>query len=58
MKRFLSFLLVAVMICMAIPALGAAEEPVTLRVAWWGSQARHDKTMEAIAKFEEKNPGI
>ena len=58
MKRFLSFLLVAVMICMAIPALGAAEEPVTLRVAWWGSQTRHDKTMEAIAKFEEKNPGI
>ena len=42
MKRFLSFLLVAVMICMAIPALGAAEEPVTLRVAWWGSQTRHD----------------
>lgn len=58
MKRFLSLLLVAVMVCMAIPALGAAEEPVTLRVAWWGSQTRHDKTMEAIAKFEEKNPGI
>lgn len=25
-----------------------------LRVAWWGSQARHERTLAAIELFEEK----
>ncbi|WP_059102606.1 ABC transporter substrate-binding protein [Shouchella shacheensis] len=29
-----------------------------LRVAWWGGQERHDRTLEAIDLFEEKNPDI
>ncbi|WP_346243868.1 extracellular solute-binding protein [Shouchella clausii] len=29
-----------------------------LRVAWWGSQARHDRTIEAIKLFEAENPDI
>lgn len=58
MKRFLSLLLVAVMVCMAIPALGAAEEPVTLRIAWWGAQGRNDLTVEALEVFQQKNPDI
>lgn len=29
-----------------------------LRIAWWGSQDRHDKTQAAIKLFEEKNPDI
>jgi len=38
-----------------------AEEPaktVELRMAWWGSDARHEKTIKVIELFEEKNPGI
>ncbi|RBM17519.1 ABC transporter substrate-binding protein [Streptomyces sp. PT12] len=31
---------------------------VTLRMAWWGNDSRHELTQEAIALFEEKNPGI
>ncbi len=58
MKRFLSILLVAVLVCAMLPMLASAEEKTTLRVLWWGSQTRHDKTMAAIAKFEEKNPDI
>lgn len=58
MKRFLSVLLVAAMICALLPTLALAEEETTLRVMWWGSQTRHDRTMAAIAKFEEKNPGV
>lgn len=33
-------------------------EPVTLRMAWWGSQARHDKTIEVIEMYEEQNPHV
>jgi len=35
-----------------------AAENVELRMAWWGSQVRHDRTLQAIEKFEEKNPNI
>jgi multiple sugar transport system substrate-binding protein len=35
-----------------------SEGQIELRVAWWGSQARHDRTLEAIKLFEEQNPDI
>jgi multiple sugar transport system substrate-binding protein len=31
---------------------------VTLRVSWWGSQDRADRTLKAIKLFEEANPDI
>ncbi len=31
---------------------------IELRMAWWGSDARHEKTLKVIELFEEKNPGI
>ncbi|MFC0473011.1 ABC transporter substrate-binding protein [Halalkalibacter kiskunsagensis] len=34
------------------------EGQIELRVAWWGSQTRHDRTLEAIELFEEQNPNI
>lgn len=34
MKRFLSVLLVAAMICALLPTLALAEEETTLRVMW------------------------
>jgi|DewCreStandDraft_1066081.scaffolds.fasta_scaffold00231_18 multiple sugar transport system substrate-binding protein len=34
------------------------KEPVTLRVAWWGGQPRHDYTLEVIKMYEEKNPHV
>ena len=60
MKRFLSVLLAAVLLCTMLAPLAASaeQEPVTLRVTWWGSQTRHDLTMAAIEKFQEKYPWI
>ena len=59
MKRFLSILAAVMLLCTAmLPAIGSAEETVTLRVTWWGSQTRHDLTMAAIEKFQEKYPNI
>ncbi len=35
-----------------------AGEKVVIRMAWWGSQARHDKTIEVIELYESQNPDI
>ncbi|NHN32363.1 ABC transporter substrate-binding protein [Paenibacillus agricola] len=37
---------------------GANQEPVELRIMWWGDQKRADRTNEALRKFEQKNPNI
>ena len=37
---------------------GDTGKTVELRVMWWGSDARHKATLDAIKLFEEKNPGI
>ncbi|WP_121610911.1 ABC transporter substrate-binding protein [Mesobacillus foraminis] len=34
------------------------DEKITLRMAWWGSQPRHDYTLEIIEMYEEKNPNV
>ena len=33
-------------------------EQKTLRMAWWGSQDRHDKTVQAIELYEKDHPDI
>ncbi|MGM7719763.1 ABC transporter substrate-binding protein [Metabacillus sp. Hm71] len=37
---------------------GVKDGKIQLRVAWWGSQDRHDKTLRAIQLFEKENPDI
>ncbi len=37
---------------------GAEGEPVTIRFMWWGSQTRHDQTIQMIEMFMEQNPDI
>ncbi|WHY02465.1 sugar ABC transporter substrate-binding protein [Neobacillus sp. DY30] len=34
------------------------DEKVTLRIAWWGSQPRHDYTLKIIEMYQEKNPNV
>jgi multiple sugar transport system substrate-binding protein len=41
----------------AQPAISAGK-PVELRVAWWGSQDRHNRTIKAIELFQKKYPHI
>lgn len=33
-------------------------EQITLRIAWWGGQERHDRTLQVIELYEELNPHI
>jgi len=35
-----------------------APEPVTLRMAWWGSQPRHDYTLQVIEMYQQKYPHV
>ena len=41
----------------AAPEEGTGEE-ITLRMAWWGSQTRHDLTVEVIEMYEKEHPGV
>jgi multiple sugar transport system substrate-binding protein len=34
------------------------KEPVTLRVAWWGGQSRHDYTLKVIELYQSLNPHV
>ena len=39
-------------------AAPAGDEQIELRIAWWGSQSRHDRTIKVIEMFEELHPNI
>lgn len=34
------------------------DKPVTVRVAWWGGQARHDYTLKVIDMYEKLHPNV
>ena len=36
----------------------SGDEQINLRMAWWGSQDRHDKTIAAIELYESLNPNV
>jgi multiple sugar transport system substrate-binding protein len=74
MKKFLLILFSAVMVFTLAACNGddntsgdsdakdgdgdSKDEQITLRMAWWGSQPRHDYTLEIIKMYEEKNPNV
>lgn len=35
-----------------------SDQQIELRFIWWGSQTRHDRTLEVIKMFEDQNPGV
>src|SRR5690625_2741968 len=37
---------------------GSSDEPVTIRMAWWGGQPRHDSTQEVIDLYVAENPHV
>ncbi len=43
---------------MLLGVASAQQDPVTISVTWWGSQDRHDRTVEVINMFEAENPDI
>ena len=57
-KRFVTALAAAAMLCSSLVPAAVAEEKTKLNILWWGSQTRHDQTIEMLHKFEELNPDI
>lgn len=37
---------------------GTSEEEITLNIAWWGGQSRHDYTQALLDKYTESHPNI
>jgi multiple sugar transport system substrate-binding protein len=35
-----------------------ADQKTTLRVVWWGTQERHERTVKTLQMFESENPGL
>ena len=61
MKKSLLFLLVIIIAAGTVFASGgtqAGSQVTNLRFSWWGTQPRHDATLEVIAAFERHNPNI
>ncbi len=56
MKKVLAFVLSLALILGCVSF--ASAEQTTVRMLWWGSQARHDVTTAAVNKFMEKYPDI
>lgn len=56
MKKLLAFLLTLALLTTV--GVGAFAEAIDMRVTWWGSQTRHDRTLAAIDLFMEQNPGV
>jgi hypothetical protein len=42
----------------AVAAAPADGEKIELRIAWWGSQNRHDRTIKVIEMYEAENPNV
>jgi multiple sugar transport system substrate-binding protein len=57
MKKLFGCLLVAVMLS-SMAVMAFAEDQIKLRVAWWGSQNRHERTIKVIEMFMKKHPNI
>ena len=63
--EFLLILLVVANYCLGCSATKNAmqeeadvETQITIRFAWWGTQDRAKRTVQAVQLFEEKNPQI
>jgi ABC-type glycerol-3-phosphate transport system substrate-binding protein len=49
-------ILLALLVTSLVPV--SAQDPIELQMTWWGSQARHDRTIAVIEMYEAANPGV
>lgn len=57
MNRKILALCLAAMLLVGMVGSGLAEE-AKLRFSWWGSDTRHQATLEVISMFEAEHPGV
>lgn len=57
-KGLLLTLLLLVALILPSASAFSQDDKVELRLAWWGSQNRHDRTIAVIELYEEMNPNV
>jgi len=58
MKRFLKAILLVSLLITFILSVSQSQQQITLRISWWGSQDRHNRTLKVIDLFQKKYPYI
>ncbi len=61
MKKLWSVLVMLMLFTLPIlleVATASAEDQIELRIAWWGSQSRHERTIKVIEMFMQEHPNI
>jgi multiple sugar transport system substrate-binding protein len=57
-KHRLFFLLLALALLLSVIDAALAQDSQQMRLVWWGSQNRHDRTIAVVELFEAANPGV
>lgn len=57
-KGLLITLLVLVALILPSASAFSQDDKIELRIAWWGSQTRHDQTIAVIELYEAQNPNV
>lgn len=55
---FISLTILTALVFLLTGIVGAQEDETELRISWWGSETRHEATLEAIELYEEENPDV
>ena len=58
MQNRISLLIIFILIFTVFTFPVAGQDQTELRMAWWGSQNRHDRTIAAIELYEDLNPDV
>lgn len=56
--RIISLVCSLVLLVTAVPVAHAAEEPITLRFSWWGSDNRNNATLAVIEQYKKIAPHV
>lgn len=57
-RKMMSLVPLIALLLLSVGVTVNAQDDTVLTITWWGSQNRHDRTIEVIELFEELNPGI
>jgi multiple sugar transport system substrate-binding protein len=58
MRKFIFLPIMALLLIFVSVAPAFAQETTELQIAWWGSQNRHDRTIQVLDMFKVANPGV
>lgn len=58
MKKVLKSILLISLLISFILSVSQSQQQITLRISWWGSQDRHNRTLKVIELFQKAYPNI